>query len=115
MVVNGWASWCGPCRGEFPSFQRASLRFGRRIGFLGLNTGDNAVDAKKFMKAFPLSYPSYVDPSFKVTTALQTPKGLPFTLFYDHTGKLSFVHQGAFSGRRTAERRDRALRALRLT
>lgn len=96
VVVNGWASWCGPCRAEFPFLQRASVRFGRQVAFLGLNAGDNAADAKKFNRAFPVSYPSYVDPSFRTTTALKSPKGLPFTLFYDKAGKLAFVHQGAF-------------------
>ena len=100
VVVNGWASWCGPCRAEFPYFQRASVAFGRRVAFLGLDEGDNAVDAKKFVRQFPVSYPSYVDPAFRISSALSSPKGLPFTLFYDRRGKLGFVHQGGFPSQR---------------
>ena len=41
VVVNKWASWCGPCREEFPWFQRLSARLGKRIAFLGVDAKDS--------------------------------------------------------------------------
>ena len=99
VVVNAWASWCGPCRYEFPFLQRASVRYGRDVGFVGLNAGDNNGDAARFLKKFPVSYPSYTDPNYKAILALHAPQSLPSTLFYDRAGKLSFVHQGAYATR----------------
>src|SRR3954451_24445263 len=45
VVVNKWASWCGPCRAEFPHFQEASAALGKRVAFLGVDSNDNYDDA----------------------------------------------------------------------
>ena len=51
MVVNKWASWCGPCRAEFPFFQSQSVKRGKRIAFLGVDGNDNDADAAEFLDA----------------------------------------------------------------
>jgi thiol-disulfide isomerase/thioredoxin len=97
VVVNGWASWCGPCRFEFPFLQRASVDLGRSVAFLGIDAEDNATDAKGFLEKFPVSYPSYEDPHDAIAQSLRpSPRGLPYMLFYDRTGELQYVHQGGY-------------------
>ena len=59
IVINAWASWCGPCRSEFTLFAAASARYGRRVAFLGADTDDSAGDAQTFLANHPVSYPSY--------------------------------------------------------
>jgi cytochrome c biogenesis protein CcmG/thiol:disulfide interchange protein DsbE len=97
VVVNKWASWCPPCRGEFPSFQQASVKFGKQVAFVGLDSGDNDADATKFLKQFPLPYPSYVDRNARIAQDLEIGKSYPTTMFYDATGKVQYIHQGPYA------------------
>ncbi|MDX6726837.1 MAG: cytochrome c biosis protein CcmG, thiol:disulfide interchange protein DsbE [Baekduia sp.] len=97
VVVNKWASWCGPCRYEFPFLQRNSVRFGKQVAFLGLDSGDNDGDAQAFLKKFPLTYPSYIDRKTRVAQSLEIGKNYPTTMYYDAAGKLQYIHQGLYS------------------
>ena len=97
IVVNKWASWCGPCRAEFPYFQAAAKRLGERVAFVGLNAGDNRDNAEKFLRSFPLPYPSLEDPNEKAAFALGASSNFPVTLFYDARGKQTFAHQGGYA------------------
>jgi cytochrome c biogenesis protein CcmG/thiol:disulfide interchange protein DsbE len=100
VVVNKWASWCPPCRAEFPFFQRQSVRRGKEIAFIGVDSGDNDADARKFLKEFPVSYPSYKDPDLKVAAVFKGLAAFPATAFYDAKGRLAFVHQGGYATER---------------
>ena len=97
IVVNKWASWCGPCRAEFPALQGAATQFGKQVAFLGLNAGDNRANATKFLQRFPLPYPSLEDPNERAAFALGASSNFPITLFYDARGKQTFAHQGAYA------------------
>ena len=96
VVVNKWASWCGPCRTEFPHFQRQATKRGKRVAFLGLNSGDNRDDAKEFLAEFPTPFPSYADPDEAIAKAIGAPANYPITVFYDRRGERAFVHQGQY-------------------
>jgi cytochrome c biogenesis protein CcmG, thiol:disulfide interchange protein DsbE len=96
VVVNKWASWCGPCRAEFPVFQKASIQEAKRIAFLGVNSSDNDDNARTFLGDFPLSYPSYVDPDLKVAREFNGVGAFPTTAFYDKQGKVAYTHQGPY-------------------
>lgn len=97
VVVNKWASWCGPCRYEFPAFQRAAVRYGRQVAFVGLNgKGDSAGDAAKFLRSYPVTYPSYEDPNEAIARTIEAAQFDPLTVFVDRHGKIQFVHAGAY-------------------
>lgn len=96
IVVNKWASWCGPCRAEFPHFQKASLALGKRVAFIGVDSNDNYADAAKFLKQYPVTYPSYKDGSNTVAQVFNGVAAFPTTVFYDATGKLKYVHNGQY-------------------
>jgi cytochrome c biogenesis protein CcmG/thiol:disulfide interchange protein DsbE len=94
-VVNIWAAWCGPCRAEMPVMQRVSLDMGKQVAFLGVDLKDNRTAATTFLKKIPVTYPSYDDPSGQVYNAEKL-VGVPSTLFYDRSGKQTFIHQGPY-------------------
>jgi thiol-disulfide isomerase/thioredoxin len=96
IVVNKWASWCGPCRAEFPVFQKAAVQEAKRIAFLGVDSTDNEDQARTFLADFPLPYPSYKDPDLKVARVFNGVGAFPTTAFYDKRGKLAYVHQGPY-------------------
>jgi len=97
VVVNKWASWCPPCRFEFPFFQKLSTKLGREVAFIGVDSDDNEGDAKDFLADYPVPYPSYKDPKLEVAAVFNGVQAFPTTAFYDPKGELAFVHQGGYA------------------
>jgi cytochrome c biogenesis protein CcmG, thiol:disulfide interchange protein DsbE len=98
VVINKWASWCGPCRSEFPVFQRVAVSEGRQVAFLGLNgRGDTTSGATAFLRTFPVTYPSYVDPHEAIARTIEATQYYPLTVFIDRRGKIQFVHAGQYA------------------
>jgi cytochrome c biogenesis protein CcmG/thiol:disulfide interchange protein DsbE len=100
-VVNKWASWCRPCRAEFPIFQQVATERGKEIAFLGINGADKRPAAEKFLAERPLPYPSYEDPDEEIAQERKASKFFPVTLFIDESGKTAFTHTGEYTS--TAE------------
>ncbi len=96
VVVNVWGSWCGPCKLEFPYFQAATKRLGKRVAFLGVNLLDGREDAERFLKKRPVPYPSLEDDGKIAREAGPGTKGAPVTVYYDARGKRTFIHQGGY-------------------
>ena len=96
VVINKWASWCNPCRAEFPAMQQAATDRGRTVAFVGLNSGDSRQPAERFLKRYPTPFPSYVDPGEDIARAIDAPANYPVTVFLDAKGKPAFIHQGAY-------------------
>jgi cytochrome c biogenesis protein CcmG, thiol:disulfide interchange protein DsbE len=97
VVINKWASWCRPCRAEFPIFQQVATRRGKEIAFLGLNAADDRPAAEKFLADRPLPYPSYEDPNEDIAQELRAAKYFPMTIFVDRKGKTEFVKAGEYT------------------
>ena len=83
VVVNNWASWCGPCRTEWPWFQRAAADNLDRVAFIGVDGDDEDAAARTFLDDHPVPYPS--------------------TLFFDRGGELVYTHQGVYPDQATLE------------
>src|SRR5947209_3876503 len=96
VVVNKWASWCGPCQSEFPVFQKVAVDFGRKVAFVGIDGKDQNGSAKGFLKKFPVTYPSYVDPGEDIARSIQAATFYPQTIYFDRQGKLVYDHAGAY-------------------
>jgi thiol-disulfide isomerase/thioredoxin len=97
VVINKWASWCQPCRAEFGVFQRVSLAQGRRVAFIGIDSGDTSrASAVGFLRSVPVSYPSYYDASGQAGEAITDSTFTPVTVFYDSRGS-QYIHQGPYT------------------
>ena len=96
VVINKWASWCGPCRAELPILQQVSTEHGKQIAFVGVNARDKRPAAEQFAAQFPVPYPSYEDPGEKIASRLKAPANFPVTVFLDSSGKTVFIHQGGY-------------------
>jgi thiol-disulfide isomerase/thioredoxin len=92
VVVNKWASWCGPCQSEFPVFQQVSVALGRRVAFLGLNAKDQTSGATAFLRQFPVSYPSFEDPHSTIANHIHAATYFPQTVFYNRAGQIVYDH-----------------------
>lgn len=96
VVVNKWGSWCAPCRAEFPHLQRQAVKQGKRVAFLGVDGQDNEANARKFLRRYPVAYPSYVDGDLSIAKSFGAVQGFPSTVFYDRRGKIAYVKQGSY-------------------
>jgi cytochrome c biogenesis protein CcmG, thiol:disulfide interchange protein DsbE len=104
VVVNKWASWCGPCQSEFPAFQRAVLAFGRRVAFVGIDANDQNPAAAAFLHKFPVTYPSYMDPDQAIANRIQAGYGMPQTVYFDRRGTPVYTHVGPYPSAAALER-----------
>ena len=96
IVVNKWASWCGPCRAEFPFFQSQVAKHGTEIAFLAIDAQDSEEAATTFLEELPVPYPSYLDPDLEISRSLDVEREFPATVFYDSEGEIVFVHRGGY-------------------
>jgi thiol-disulfide isomerase/thioredoxin len=106
VVVNVWASWCGPCRKEAPLLTDAAKRYGDRIQFLGVDYQDQAGTAASYAEEFRVPYPSVADAG-PIHDNLGF-VGLPDTIFYSASGQIV----GTWSGPLTEQALSRRIAPL---
>ena len=103
LVVNFWASWCGPCVEEMPAFERAHQRLGERVAFLGIAQRDERGAAQALAARTGVTYPLAHDPAGRSFDAFGG-LGMPATAFIRPDGTLAAVHTGQLSEERLLER-----------
>jgi DsbE subfamily thiol:disulfide oxidoreductase len=95
VVVNFWASWCGPCRREQPGLQRLSEEYGdRAVRVIGVNFKDDSAAAREYLREFGVTYPSVQDRTGEIAFDFDVPY-LPATVLVDATGELRYRLLGA--------------------
>lgn len=98
VLVNFWASWCGPCRTETPELQ-ALYDQARASGLIviGVNQQEQPADAKSFADQFSVTYPLLLDRSGEVSEAYRVGHGLPVSFLVDPNGVIREVFVGQMS------------------
>lgn len=92
VVINLWASWCGPCRSEAVTLEKVNKQLSQKgVHFLGLNTRDGLAAAKAFQDRFPTGYPSIQDNDGVLTLAFGNlgPAATPSTMILDRKGRVA--------------------------
>jgi cytochrome c biogenesis protein CcmG/thiol:disulfide interchange protein DsbE len=96
VVVNLWASWCGPCQSEFPVYQRVSVALGRRVAFIGIDEKDSNSNAAAFLRRFPVSYPSYTDSDGSIQASINAYAAYPQTFYFTPNGAMVYDKAGPY-------------------
>ena len=90
VVLNFWASWCGPCRDEMPLLQQASERWrDRNVVFVGIDIDDLRSDARSFLERYGVTYVNVYDGKSS-TVGRYGVTGVPETYFLDAAGKIRY-------------------------
>ena len=108
VVVNVWASWCGPCRVEAPLLDRASDAYGDEVVFLGVASRDDADAAASFLRRYDIDYANVLDVDGSVRRFLGL-RGFPTTYFFDRDGVLVAADVGGVTEQTLAARIEDAL------
>jgi peroxiredoxin len=98
VMLNFWASWCGPCRQEMPLLEQMHKRYSA-LGFtlVGVNVDANSKDAEEWLTKTPVSFPVLFDRESKVS-AMYDVKAMPSTVFIDRKGNVRALHKGYKAG-----------------
>ena len=100
VVLNFWASWCGPCKSEMPHFQAAYEQYGEEVHFLMVNMssafGDTRADAAAVLEQGGYSFPVYYDDLTECAYGYGI-SAIPVTVFIDKDGKLVSYKTGAMN------------------
>jgi thiol-disulfide isomerase/thioredoxin len=111
VVVNFWASWCGPCAKEAPHLAAVAEQYDGRVSMVGVNVRDSAANARAFEREYGIEYPSWDDESAQIASQFGAlgPAGLPSTVLLDQQGRVAARLFGAVTARQIAPRLDALL------
>jgi peroxiredoxin len=98
VMINFWASWCGPCRQEMPLLEQMHKRYSA-LGFtlLGVNVESDTKDAEKWLQQVPVTFPVLFDKQNQVSK-LYDVNAMPSTVFIDRKGNVRYLHRGYKNG-----------------
>lgn len=94
VMINFWASWCEPCRTEFPLIDALYKKY-KKLGFtvLAVNIEPDATAAQGFLKNTPVTFPVLLDGKNTVSESYKV-DAMPTTVLVDRSGNLRFLHRG---------------------
>ena len=98
VMINFWATWCGPCRQEMPHLNRLYDKY-RSAGFvlLGVNVDDDARNAADVALKLGIKFPVLLDTD-KAVSHLYDLSTMPSTVLIDRDGRVRYIHKGYLSG-----------------
>jgi peroxiredoxin len=94
VMINFWATWCGPCRQEMPLLQQIHAKY-EPLGFtmLGVNVEPDSAAAQNWLKDMPVSFPIVFDRKSEVSSSFGV-EAMPSSVLIDREGRVRHVHRG---------------------
>jgi thiol-disulfide isomerase/thioredoxin len=94
VMINFWASWCGPCRTEMPILEKLHAKY-KPMGFtmIGVNVEPDSSLAANWLKSTPVTFPILFDTKSEVSK-LYSVAGMPSTVIIDRKGNMRWLHRG---------------------
>lgn len=108
VIINFWATWCGPCVKEMPAFERLKDDFGDKIGIIAVNCGDDAGTVKDFVEENGYTFPVVLDEEYSISMLYPT-NSIPYTVVVDAEGRVTHISTGALDADTMYERYKEAL------
>lgn len=96
VILNFWATWCGPCRVEMPELEALQAAAGDKIAVVGVNTGEALEDVLDWRENYGLSFPLALDPTGDITM-LYAIRGQPTTFLIAPNGEIVHIYYGPVS------------------
>jgi thiol-disulfide isomerase/thioredoxin len=95
LIINVWASWCGPCRAEMGSLERLSRRYGgKQFNIIGVSTDDDADAAAAFLARANITFDNYLDRKLVLENMLGAAT-IPLTILVDAHGRVLMKFHGS--------------------
>jgi len=95
LIINVWASWCGPCRSEMGSLEKLYRRYGgKRFNIIGISTDDYVAPAEAALRQAGVTFRNYIDSKLALENMLGADK-IPLTLLVDAQGRVLVKFYGA--------------------
>lgn len=95
VLLNLWATWCGPCVGEMPAFPRLQEEFGDQLQIIAVNCGDSADTVEQFAKENGYTFPIALDEEYEIMMNTYRTSSIPYTVIIDETGIIRHIGVGA--------------------
>ena len=94
IMLNFWATWCGPCVGELPAFPKLIEKYGDSLSLVTVNCGEDKETVESFLSENGYDFTVLMDTDYAISDIYPT-DGIPYTLIFDRDGKISHIQLGA--------------------
>ena len=111
ILLNFWATWCGPCVGEMPAFPQLIEKYGDSLALVAVDSGEKTKTVTDFLDNRGYTFPVVLDTDGSISNMYPT-DGIPYTLIIDTDGRIAYINLGAWDADRMFEEYSKMIDSL---